>query len=59
MGLTIVHLGSFLGKAGNQDIPRNKILELYHNTYREIAKNISPVRRLLGALNPISWLFSK
>jgi len=59
MALTIIHLGSFLGKADNKDIPKNRILELYHNTYREVSKNISPVRRLLGALNPISWLFSK
>ncbi len=59
LGLTAIHLGSFLGKAEKRDIPKNKILELYHKTYWEVSKKISPIKRLLGALNPISWLFSK
>ena len=56
--LTGIHLGSFLGR-DVREIPRNRVLGLYHSIYREVSKNISPFKRLLGALNPISWLFSK
>jgi protein-glutamine gamma-glutamyltransferase len=56
--LTRSHLELVFGKEGRTpDLPQ--VTENYKKLHRELAESVPLWRRVLGALNPVSWIFTR
>lgn len=57
--LTELHLQNYYKKGNISGISKRNILDLYNKTRKEISKNTPFFKKLKGAFNPFSWLFTK
>lgn len=58
-GLTAIHMGSFFGKRDKVTHPRDEVLDVYNRTKKEASGKLSLPGRVMGILNPFSWLSSR
>ncbi|GMU53297.1 MAG: hypothetical protein AMXMBFR33_24430 [Candidatus Xenobia bacterium] len=57
--LTRMHLDRVMGPPGTPPASRSEAVRRYRELTRSIRSQVKPARRLLGALNPFSWLLVK
>lgn len=57
--LTKAHLALTMGREGSAAYDLQELNENYTNLGKEIARAVPLWRRILGMLNPISWLYSR
>jgi hypothetical protein len=57
--LTDFHLSMFFGRETKKGLSKEQVLPLYRTIRSEISKKIPAVRKLMGLLNPISWLLTR
>jgi hypothetical protein len=57
--LTRAHLEISFGKDGKTQTDMNKVQDSYQKLHRELTDAVPLWRRVLGALNPISWIFTR